>query len=99
LIVQTANGAGLLPGQVIHGDLTHQTIFTPGSLGQLLQAVGFDTLSFYETGPVPIRVRGRLDVALWRGIKAVANAVKQVETGKRQAIWTENFICRAFKPG
>jgi SAM-dependent methyltransferase len=97
-IVQTANGAGLLSRQVIYGDLTHQTIFTPGSLGQLLGAVGFERLTFYETGPIPIRVRGKLDVMLWAGIKAVANAVKHVETGKRQAIWTENFICRAFKP-
>jgi SAM-dependent methyltransferase len=99
LIVQTANGAGLLPGQVIYGDLTHQTIFTPASLGQLLKSVGFQRLTFCETGPVPIRMRGRLDVALWRGITAIASFVKHAETGKRQAIWTENFICRAFKPG
>jgi len=97
LLVQTANGAGLLPGQVIHGDLTHQTIFTPESLGQLLRPVGFAHLSFYETGPVPIRLRGTLDVAMWSAIRAIASSVRYVETGKRQAIWTENFICRAFK--
>jgi SAM-dependent methyltransferase len=99
LIVQTANGAGLHPGQVIYGDLTHQTIFTPESLGQLLRSVGFDALAFYETGPIPVRVRGKLDVALWSAIKAFANMVRHVETGKRQSIWTENFICRAFRPG
>jgi 2-polyprenyl-3-methyl-5-hydroxy-6-metoxy-1,4-benzoquinol methylase len=99
LLVQTANGAGLHPGQVIYGDLTHQTIFTPESLGQLLRSVGFDTLAFYETGPIPVRVRGKLDVALWTAIKVVANTVRHIETGKRQAIWTENFICRGFRPG
>jgi len=99
LLVQTANGAGLFPGQVIYGDLTHQTIFTPESLGQLLRAVGFDALNCYETGPVPVRVRGKLDMALWTAIKAVASSVRHIETGKRQAIWTENFICRAFKRG
>jgi 2-polyprenyl-3-methyl-5-hydroxy-6-metoxy-1,4-benzoquinol methylase len=99
LVIQTANGAGLFPGQVIYGDLTHQTIFTPESLGQLLRADGFDALAFYETGPIPVRVRGKLDVALWTTIKLVANRVRHIETGKRQAIWTENFICRAFKPG
>ncbi len=98
LLVQTANGAGLLPHQVIYGDLTHLTIFTPESLGQLLRAVGFVDLAFYETGPIPIRVRGKLDVALWAAIKRVANTVRSIETGKRQVIWTENFICRAFKP-
>ena len=97
LLVQTANGAGLLPGQVIFGDLTHLTIFTPPTLAQLLQPVGFVDLACYETGPIPIRLRGKIDVALWRGVKAIANAVRAIETGKRQAIWTENFICRAVK--
>lgn len=99
LIVQTANGAGLFPGQVIYGDLTHQTIFTPGSLAQLLHGAGFEQLSFYETGPIPIRLRGKLDLALWTALKRLASAVRYVETGKRQTIWTENFICRAFTPG
>jgi len=97
LIVQTANGAGLFARQVIYGDLTHMTIFTPESLAQLLRPVGFADFGFYETGPIPIRVRGKIDVALWAGLKAVANAVRSVETGKRQAIWTENVICRAFR--
>ena len=97
LLVQTANGAGLFPAQVIYGDLTHMTIFTPQSLDQLLRASGFVDLAFYETGPIPIRLRGKVDVALWSAIKAVASAVRHVETGKRQAIWTENFICVARK--
>jgi SAM-dependent methyltransferase len=98
LLVQTANGAGLLPGQVIYGDLTHQTIFTPESLGQLLRGAGFAHLSFYETGPIPIRLRGRVATLLWRAITLVANTVRSIESGKRQAIWTDNFICLAFKP-
>jgi SAM-dependent methyltransferase len=99
LLVQTANGAGLFPHQVIYGDLTHVTIFTPQSLAQLLRPAGFVELAFYETGPVPIRLRGKLDLALWSGIKALANLVRRIETGKRQSIWTETFLCRAFKPG
>jgi SAM-dependent methyltransferase len=98
LLVQTANGAGLFPGQVIHGDLTHVTILTPQSLAQLLRPVGFVDLAFYETGPVPIRLRGRVDVALWAAVKTVAKTLRRIETGKSQAIWTENFICLAFKP-
>ena len=99
LLVQTANGAGLLPGQVIFGDLTHLTVFTPESLAQLLRSVGFCDLTFYETGPIPIRVRGKLDHVLWSGIKRCAATIRKIETGKRQTIWTENFICLAFRPG
>jgi O-antigen chain-terminating methyltransferase len=99
LLIQTANAAGLFPRQVIYGDLTHLTVFTPESLSQLLRAEGFVDVAAYETGPIPIRLRGRLNVALWAAIKRVANTVRSIEAGKRQSIWTENFICRAFKPG
>ncbi len=99
VVIQTANGAGLLAGQVIYGDLTHQTIFTPESLGQLLRAVGFNNLGFWETGPIPIRLRGKVNVALWALMKRLANVARSVETGKTQSIWTENFICRAFRTG
>jgi SAM-dependent methyltransferase len=98
VLIQTANGAGLLSGQVAHGDLTHLTILTPESLGQLLRPCGFVDIRCYETGPVPIRVRGKLNVMVWEAVKRVATAIKHVETGKRQAIWTENFIACAFKP-
>lgn len=98
LLIQTANGAGLFPRQVIYGDLTHLTIFTPESLAQLLTPAGFRDLRFDETGPVPIRLRGKVNVALWWLVKAVANTVRTVEAGKRQAIWTENFICLGQKP-
>jgi SAM-dependent methyltransferase len=97
VLIQTANGAGLFPGQVIYGDLTHMTIFTPQTLSQLLRPAGFADLRFYETGPVPIRLRGKVDVALWATIKALANAIRHLETGKQQAIWTENFLALAFK--
>jgi SAM-dependent methyltransferase len=95
LLIQTANGAGLFPRQVFYGDLTHLTIFTPDSLMQLLRPAGFAQFAFYETGPVPLRLRGKANVAAWWLVKRVANAVRYIETGKRQAIWTENFICLA----
>jgi SAM-dependent methyltransferase len=98
LLVQTANGAGLFPRQVIYGDLTHLTIFTPESLAQLLRPCGFAPLRCYETGPIPLRVRGRVNVLAWRAIRAAANVIRKIETGKRQSIWTETFLCVAFRP-
>ena len=99
LLLQTANGAGLFPRQVIYGDLTHRTILTPESLQQWLRPCGFVGFRFYETGPIPVRLRGRLNLALWRLIKLGANAMRDIEAGKRQAIWTENFLSLAYKPG
>ena len=93
LIIQTPNGQGLFPNQVIYGDLSHLTIFTPDSLKQILCLAGFDGITFYETGPVPKRLKGKIRTILWRLIKRLANTIRIIETGKKQEIWTENLIC------
>lgn len=53
LLLQTPNGEGLFSSQVIYGDLTHCTVFSPGSLAQALRFCGFSEIIFDETGPVP----------------------------------------------
>lgn len=97
LLVQTANGAGLFPGQVIYGDLTHMSILTPESIAQLLRPFGFSQIRCFETGPIPLRLRGKLNVAVWWAVTSLARTVKYIETGKHQQIWTENFICAATR--
>jgi SAM-dependent methyltransferase len=83
-------------------ELSHlmRNALRPGGrlLVQTANGAGFVGLRFYEAGPIPIRLRGKLNVALWNAIKLLANTVRHIETGKRQSIWTENFICLAFKP-
>ncbi len=98
LMLQTPNGQGLCPNQVIYGDLTHLTIFSPGSLSQLLQWAGFADLQFFETGPVKANVKGMLRLVGWRLVKTMANCIRLVETGKTQRIWTENMICVCRNP-
>lgn len=98
LIIQTPNGEGLFSRQIIYGDLTHLTILTPHSLQQLLRGAGFDRFRFFETGPVPKNLKGRLRLLLWQGIKGIANAIRGIETGKSQEVWTENMICWCEKP-
>lgn len=93
LILQTPNGAGLFPHQIIYGDLTHLTIFTQASMQQLLRMVGFDNFHFTESDLMRRR-RGRL---LWQLIKFAANSVRRIESGKSQTIWTENMICSCEK--
>lgn len=93
LIIQVPNGQGLFPNQIIFGDITHLTIFTPALLEQLLKCSGFNNFEFYETGPVAKNIRGLVRLYLWRFIKILANFVRLLETGKTQKIWTEAFIC------
>jgi SAM-dependent methyltransferase len=98
LIVQTPNGAGLFPNEVIHGDLTHMTVLSPGSLRQLLLHAGFEEVRFAETRPVPMSWKGWFRVLLWRLVRWGANTVRYIETGKRQEVWTENVIACCTRP-
>ena len=98
LLLQTPNGRGLFPNDVIYGDLTHMTIFTTDSLAQLLRLAGFEGFEFRETAPVARSFRGRIRVVLWRLVRRCANFLRTIEAGKRQDIWTENFICCCRKP-
>jgi SAM-dependent methyltransferase len=95
LLIQTVNGEGLFPQQIIYGDLTHQTILSPGSMGQLLAAVGFSDVKFSETAPLASGAKGIFRSAIWNIIRASANFVRKIESGKTQSVWTENFICSA----
>jgi len=93
LIILTPNGAGLFPHQVVYGDCTHMTIFTPQSLQEILELVGFGNFEFQETGPVPKDFQGKLRVILWKCIKIMANIIRLIESGSTQSVWTENMIC------
>ena len=85
---------------MIYGDLTHMTIFNPGSLLQLLTLSGFDQIEFFETGPAPMGLTGRLRAHRPRSvIRGAASLVRRIETGKLQRIWTENMICRCRRAG
>lgn len=98
LILETPNGEGLFANQVIYGDLTHLTIFSEGSLSQLLRLTGFEKIRFYETGPVPKDLKGRVRGLLWRIVKLAANSARLIESGETHRLWTKNLICCSQKP-
>ena len=97
LIIHTPNGEGLFPNQRIYGDLTHYTIFTPNSLLQILRLTNFSDVEFFETGPVPKNVSGFIRVVLWKLIKLSVYIVRIIETGSKENILTQDFICAALK--
>jgi 2-polyprenyl-3-methyl-5-hydroxy-6-metoxy-1,4-benzoquinol methylase len=96
-IFHTPNGQSLLSTNLIYGDLTHLTIFTPNSALQLLKLVGFDQIAFYESGPVPKNILGLFRLILWKIIKLGYNFASLVETGNKYEILTQSFIVAARK--
>jgi SAM-dependent methyltransferase len=98
LLLQTVNGQGLFPGQVMFGDLTHITILNPASMSQLLAMSGFTDVRFYETGPLGTSMKDRARKLAWHVLKSLLNLCRWIETRKRQDVWTENMICCCRKP-
>jgi SAM-dependent methyltransferase len=96
LLLQTVNGEGLFPRQIIYGDLTHSTILSPGSTSQLLGATGFHDMKYYECAPLPFGLKGMIRSMAWDMIRVGANAIRKIESNKTQSVWTENFICSAI---
>ena len=97
LIIQTPNGQGLFPGQVIYGDLTHLTILGEDSLRHLLQYHGFGNIQFYETSPIPNDIEGKFRFVAWQIIRAIIRLCRQIEAKNTSKIWTENMICASKK--
>jgi 2-polyprenyl-3-methyl-5-hydroxy-6-metoxy-1,4-benzoquinol methylase len=98
MLIQTANGQGLFPGQVMFGDITHVTILNPGSLGHALVMAGFTEPVFRESVFFGTGKKAFLRRHAWQLMKRAANFCRWVEANKRQDIWSENMICWAQKP-
>jgi 2-polyprenyl-3-methyl-5-hydroxy-6-metoxy-1,4-benzoquinol methylase len=96
-LVQTPNGQGLFPGQVIYGDLTHSTIFSEDSLSHILCFTGFKNIHFSETGPAPDNLEGKVRTVLWKIIRAIIRIIRQIEAKNCSKLWTESFICWCSK--
>lgn len=95
IIIQTVNGQGLFPGQIIYGDETHVTVLNPMSLAHLLMMVGFDEPEFRESTYFGPGKKAFFRKFAWKACKSVANFCRWVEAGKRQDLWSENMICYA----
>jgi 2-polyprenyl-3-methyl-5-hydroxy-6-metoxy-1,4-benzoquinol methylase len=93
----TPNGQTILSPNLIYGDLTHLTIFTPNSAQQLLRIVGFNDIAFYEAGPVPKNLNGFIRLIMWKIIKLGHNCIRLNEAGSTEKILTQNFIAVAKK--
>ncbi len=81
LFLTTPNGAGLRPGPVAHGDLTHETIFTPQTIRTVLQLTGYQDIQIREIRPLPTSFFSRLRGLLWRVIRRYAQLLDMVEKG------------------
>lgn len=99
IMVTTPNAAGWRPGPVTHGDITHETLFTPSTLRLVLHLCGFEGVIVREAPPPPVSTPARLRGWLWRALRLIPVVLDRVETGGTgDGIYTRVMVAEARKP-
>lgn len=81
LLLQLPNGDSPFAHAVFAGDLTHETLYTKGSLGHLLAMGGFELMGVDEHSPEAVDLRSTVRWFGWRCLRAVIGLCHRLETG------------------
>jgi 2-polyprenyl-3-methyl-5-hydroxy-6-metoxy-1,4-benzoquinol methylase len=95
----TPNGSGWRPGPVVHGDLTHETVFTPRSLRHLLTLADFDRVHVREVRPPVHGVASFIRHGLWRVVRLLPQMLNRIETGSAgEGVFSRVMAAEARRP-
>jgi 2-polyprenyl-3-methyl-5-hydroxy-6-metoxy-1,4-benzoquinol methylase len=98
LIIQTPNPESPWGGQILYGDLTHETGFTPNLLEKLLKSAGFDSIEAREAGPVVHGLISLIRSLLWKILHLGLEVWNMIETGDKSSnIYTRVYLISGIK--
>lgn len=95
LLLHTPNASGIFGMAVRYGDLTHEMAFTVRSVEQLLHAVGFEEIEFYEDTPVVHGFLSMVRCVVWTLGTAFLRLLYLAETGSPHIILSQNMLVAA----
>ncbi len=81
LLLQLPNGDSPFAGAVFAADVTHETLYTRGSLGHMLAIGGFGLVEVDEHSPEPMDLRSTIRWMGWKMMRAVIGFGHRIETG------------------
>jgi SAM-dependent methyltransferase len=81
LLVKVPNGASPWSNAVFHSDLTHQVLYTPASLTQMMSMAGFGSCECREVPPAAVSLKGCVRACLWPLVRAAYQFLDLIETG------------------
>ena len=85
LVMQLPNGDSPFANAVFAADITHETLYTRGSLGHMLAIGGFELLAVDEHSPEPVDFSSGLRWLGWTLMRAGLVLCHRVETGGRSS--------------
>jgi len=81
LLLQLPNGDSPFAEAVFAGDITHEALYTRGSLGHILAIGGFELLALDEHSAEPVDFRSAVRWLAWRCLRSGIAFCHRVETG------------------
>lgn len=98
LLLELPNANSLFGSRTRYWDFTHELSFTPTSLSQLFEVVGFHKVQFRERGPVAHGIKSGIRSFLWQGIRNLLMLYLLIEQGSPgRKIFTQDMHAIAYK--
>lgn len=96
-IAHVPNGEGLFGMRVRYGDLTHEQAFSPESVRQLFQTVGFASVEVFEDKPIVHGWRSAVRRIVWELATVIPRIQLIAETGSRSFVLSQNLTVVSIK--
>lgn len=98
LVVQTPNAVSPWVGQYRYGDFTHEVVFTPECLKNVLGLCGFKGVAVREVAPIVHGCKSALRWFAWNILWLACAGWHLAESGNLcGGIYTKNMLARAIK--
>jgi SAM-dependent methyltransferase len=101
LIARVPNATSPFAGAIRHGDFTHESWFTAGSVRQLCAYAGFESVDIRPCEPPIHGAPSAIRFVVWKVVQALLKLAFAAETGQRRGVVvTQNlvFIARVSEP-
>jgi SAM-dependent methyltransferase len=98
LLLELPNANSLFGSRTRYWDFTHELSFTPTSMLQILEVVGFTKVELRERDPVVHGLKSMVRSLLWKGIRQILGFYLLIEQGSPgYKIFTQDMHVIAFK--
>lgn len=99
ILLELPNANSPFGGRTRYWDFTHELSFTPTSLVQLFEVVGFTDVKFQERAPVVHGLKSLVRAGLWQVIRQICSFYLLVEQGAPgYQVFSQDMHAIAYKP-